>query len=54
MFPTLQESILRKDMDELNHKEFHPVLMGNLQNAIVDTKRQYEAIDRALEVSPYS
>lgn len=37
-----------------NHQLMNPMLMDNLQDAIVDTKRQYEAIDRALEVSDFS
>lgn len=53
--PILREQLSNKErqLNDLTNNQQQPsppILLENLQNAIHETKRQYEAIDRALEV----
>lgn len=42
-----------RQLNDLTNNQSKSMILGNLEEAIVETKRQYEAIDRALEVTFY-
>lgn len=50
--PNLKEQLLNKEreLNDLTNNQSRPMFLGNWKEAIIETKRQYEAIDRALEV----
>lgn len=50
--PNLKEQLISKEreLNDLTNNQSRPMFLGNWKEAIIETKRQYEAIDRALEV----
>lgn len=50
--PVLKEQLLNKErqLNDLTNNQSKSMLLGNFHEAMVETKRQYDAIDRALEV----
>ncbi|XP_037045852.1 uncharacterized protein PFB0145c-like isoform X2 [Bradysia coprophila] len=49
--PHLKEQLLNKEreLNDLTNNQSRPMFVGNWKEAVIETKRQYEAIDRALE-----